>query len=150
MAPAARKAAHRRLANILFVQAAAERLPELLCGAADAITVLYPWGSLLTALSEPCLPTLGAIAALGRAGASLTALVNLSVFDDAAYCARWGLKTPPILADAAATRAAYGAAGIEVTRIDPDVRAPAFRTSWGVRLLKGGRRRVLQLEARIK
>jgi 16S rRNA (adenine(1408)-N(1))-methyltransferase len=147
MAESAGKAVRRTLDNVLFVQAPVERLPPELAGLADRITINFPWGSLLTAVALPDPGVLSAIAGLGRAGAGLTMLINMSVFDDAAYCARLGFPSPPVFADAGRTRSAFRQAGIEVTRLIPDVADVPYRTTWGQRLIKGAQRRVLQLDA---
>nr|WP_274519146.1 class I SAM-dependent methyltransferase [Inquilinus limosus] len=147
MAESAGKAVRRRLDNVLFVQASVERLPPELAGLADRTTVNFPWGSLLTAVATPDPAILSAIAGLGRAGAGLTMLINMSVFDDAAYCAKLGFPSPPIFADADGTRAAFRQAGLQVTRFSPDVADVPYRTTWGQRLTKGAQRRVLQLDA---
>lgn len=149
MAEASRRAARRRVPNILFVQAALETLPAELSGQADRITVNYPWGSLLKAVARPELDLLSRIAALGRPGAEVSLLINMSVFDDAAYCTRLGLPCPPVLADPEAATCSYGLAGLAVTGILPDLEEPPFRTTWGQKLIKGGARRVLQLTARV-
>jgi 16S rRNA (adenine(1408)-N(1))-methyltransferase len=47
---ATRKPAKGGLANVLFVQAAVENLPEELNAAADEIHIHFPWGSLLRAV----------------------------------------------------------------------------------------------------
>ena len=150
MAEAANKATRRRLANLLYVQAAVERLPEELAGLADRMTVNFPWGSLLRAVAAPHTARLTSIAALGRPGAAFTLLANMATFDDAAYCAKLGLPCPPVLADEARTRAAYAKAGLEVTSFESDAQALPYRTTWGQRLTKGTQRRVLHLEAEVK
>lgn len=48
---ATRKPAKGGLANVLFLQAAIEDLPEELNGVADEIHIHFPWGSLLRAVS---------------------------------------------------------------------------------------------------
>jgi len=149
MAAAANKVLRRKLDNALFVQAAVERLPPELAGTADRITVNFPWGSLLKTLAAPDRQVLSDIAGLGKPGAAVTILVNMSVFDDDAYCARAGLSCPPVFADPGATRALYGRAGLDVTRIVPDLTVMPYRTSWGQKLTKGTRRRVLRLDATI-
>jgi hypothetical protein len=150
MAASARKAERAGLANALFVQASLEALPPELAGLAAAITVNYPWGSLLKALARPDLERLRDLAGLGRDGAALTALVNMSVFDDRAYCERLDLPCPPVLADRVETRRLYRDAGLEVTAIDPAVREPPHRTTWGRKLVKSGRRRILRLDALVR
>jgi len=149
MAEAANKATRRRLPNLLYAHAAVERLPQELLGTAGRITVNFPWGSLLRALAQPEVSVLSAIAALGRPGAALMVLVNMATFDDAAYCAKLGLPCPPVFASEAAMRAAYARAGVQVLRIDGDLRALPHRTTWGQRLTKGTQRRVLRLDAQI-
>jgi 16S rRNA (adenine(1408)-N(1))-methyltransferase len=47
---ATRKPAKGGLANVLFIQAAVENLPEELNGVADEIHIHFPWGSLLRAV----------------------------------------------------------------------------------------------------
>ena len=98
MVEASRKAERRKMANILFVRAALETLPPELSGQADRITVNYPWGSLLKAAAIPQIDLLSRIAALGKAGASVTMLINMSVFDEAPYCVKLGLPSPPVFA----------------------------------------------------
>lgn len=82
-----------------------------------------------------------------RPGAAMTILVNMSVFDDAPYCRKLGLPVPPLLADPRATRFASAEAGLAVTRIDPNLPEPPWRTSWGQKLVRGSARRILQIDA---
>jgi 16S rRNA (adenine(1408)-N(1))-methyltransferase len=147
MADSAQRAIRQKLENVLFVQAAVEKLPPELTGVADRITINYPWGSLLRAVVTPEVEILSTIAGLGKAGAAITMLVNMSVFDDATYCARLGLPSPPVLADPAETRWKFRQAGFEVTNLIPDVADVPYKTTWGQKLTKGTRRRVLQLDA---
>lgn len=149
MAESANRATRRRLANLLYVQAAVERLPAELYGQADRITVNFPWGSLLRAVAVPEVPVLAAMAALGRTGAKTTLLVNMATFDDAGYCAKLGLPRPPVFADEVLTREAYADARLLVLAIDHDARDLPCRTTWGQRLTKGTQRQVLRLEARV-
>lgn len=150
MAESANRAIRRKLANLVYVQAAVERLPAALSGQADRITVNFPWGSLLRALAVPEVPMLAAIAALGRAGAAVTLLVNMSTFDDAGYCAKLGLPCPPVFADEQRTRSAYEHAGLRVLKVKGDAQELPHRTTWGQRLTKGTQRRVLWLEAAVR
>lgn len=147
MADAARKAVRQKLDNVLFVQASVERLPPELAALADRITINYPWGSLLAAVATPDPRILSAIAGLGKPGAGLAMLINMSVFDDAEYCAKLGLPCPPVFADEGRTRSQFRQAGIDVTTILPDVLDVPYKTTWGQRLTKGAQRRVLQLGA---
>lgn len=149
MAAAANKATRRRLSNLLFVQAAVERLPPELVRQATRLTVNFPWGSLLRAVAAPEPALLAAIAALGQPGAALTLLVNMTTFDDAAYCAKLALPCPPVFTSEDCTRTAYAEAGLRVRRFEADAGELPYRTNWGQRLTKGTQRRVLWLEARV-
>ena len=76
---AARSPAKGGLPNALFVVAAAERLPPDLCGVADALTIAFPWGSLLRgalALDEAAARGIASLMAPGA-----TAIATLSVED---------------------------------------------------------------------
>jgi 16S rRNA (adenine(1408)-N(1))-methyltransferase len=149
MADSARRSRRRRIENALFVWAGIERPPTELVGVADAITVNYPWGSLLQAMVEPRSEVLRTIAALGRPGADLTILLNGSVFDDPAYAARIGLPVEPIEAIAAALVEKYREVGIEVVSHRALDRPPPHRTRWGQRLGQGARRRSYLIAAKV-
>ena len=77
---ATRKPAKGGLANVLFVQAAIENLPEELNGSADEIHIHFPWGSLLktVALGEE-----NALAALRRIAAPECILEIIIGIDEA-------------------------------------------------------------------
>jgi 16S rRNA (adenine(1408)-N(1))-methyltransferase len=149
MAKAANKATRRRMENLLYVQAAVEALPTELAAGADRITVNFPWGSLLRAVATPDPALLSAIAATGRAGATLTLLANMATFESAAYCTKLDLPCPPVFASEACTRDAYENAGLRITRFETDAKESPYRTTWGQRLTKGTQRRVLWLEAKV-
>jgi len=149
MAEAANRATRRKQANLLYVQAAVERLPGELNGQADRITINFPWGSLLRAVAVPEVALLAGLAGLGRPGATLTLLVNMATFDDGGYCAKLGLPCPPALADEERTRSLYADAGLRVLEMNGDAQDLPHRTTWGQRLTKGTKRRVLWLEAAV-
>ena len=71
--------------NAMFLVESAERLPGILAGRADLVTVALPWGSLLRALIQPEPATLGGIAALLKAGGELELLLTDQLRDLAAY-----------------------------------------------------------------
>lgn len=58
------------LKNVLLVIAAYEKLPDELCGIADSVTVLFPWGSLLEGVVKPVDAFLDAVRFLSKPGAS--------------------------------------------------------------------------------
>ena len=88
MAEASRRATRgvRRgsLANALFVAAAAESLPAELDGIATALTVHFPWGSLLRGLlcADPAI--LAGITRMTRPGAAVTLLLSVTERDHVA------------------------------------------------------------------
>jgi 16S rRNA (adenine(1408)-N(1))-methyltransferase len=78
---AARPVKRGGLPNALFVVAAAESLPPELDGWADAITVHFPWGSLLRGLLEGEHALLAGIARVTQPGATLTLLLSVTERD---------------------------------------------------------------------
>ena len=87
MAEASRRAARATkrgmLPRALFVVAAAEALPAELNGLADALTVQFPWGSLLRGLLEADPSIIGGIARVARPGATATLLLSVTERDRA-------------------------------------------------------------------
>ena len=129
---AGRPARRGGLPNALFLVEAAEQLPGPLCGQADQVTVVLPWGSLLRAVSAPEPPIVNAIGDMLGAGGELTLLLSELSRDDVEGLAR-----------------AYEEAGFECLEIRPasvqDVsdlssgwakrlRIPGSRPAWIIRL----------------
>lgn len=52
MAPAWRRIQRHKLANVLLVAARVEELPSQLDGIAEAVTIHFPWGSLLAGVVD--------------------------------------------------------------------------------------------------
>jgi 16S rRNA (adenine(1408)-N(1))-methyltransferase len=132
--------------NAMFLCAAAETLPGLLAGAADEITVNYPWGSLLRALAAPDVAVLVKLAALGKPGARFTALVNVQPLRDPAQVGRLGLAAAGLLHDPGKLAAEYERAGLERLRVRDVVGEPVPETSWAKHLAVS-KREVWRLEA---
>lgn len=146
---AARKPARGGAANLLLVVAAVEALPGELAGRADRITVNLPWGSLLAGLVLPAPAVLAAVAALGRPGARLSILLNASVFEDPDYRDRLRLPAVDLHWVETVLVPAFGWAGLRLTSwVELAASAPR-RTSWGERLVRGGGRRLLALDAEV-
>ena len=82
MVEASRRAARatRRggLPNALFVVAAAEALPAELDGRADALTVHFPWGSLLRGLLDADPAIVAGLARVTRPRATVTLLLSVT------------------------------------------------------------------------
>ena len=127
MADASRRARRAHLSNVVFVAADALALRAGLWGLADELTITLPWGSLLHAAVAADVR----LTRLLRAGGRLALLVSAAAADRAS-----GL----VDLDPARMTDAYRAAGLDM-RVRPatlaDVRAAG--SSWGKRLLQGGR-----------
>lgn len=142
---AAKKAAKGGVANALFICAAIEALPAELCAFAEIVTVHYPWGSLLTAVLQPESLAFRKIVGLLKPGAELQMLINLTVLEDRDYCARLGV--PLVDNDMLAKlKSAFLDQGLHKITIDPIEQSPVIST-WGNRLTKASKRRVLQVTA---
>ncbi len=63
--------AKRGLENLWYVHAGVEALPEELTGFASHISILLPWGSLLSAVARPDIDLLQKIACLCRPNATI-------------------------------------------------------------------------------
>ena len=132
----------------MFVCAAAEALPEMLAGAADEITINYPWGSLLRAVALPDVERLAGVAKLAKPGARVTAVVNMQPLRDAAQAARLGLAEAALLRSEAELREAYARAGLDVLHVREVTDEPLPATSWGKHLAIS-KREVWRIEARV-
>ena len=152
MAESARRArakpAKGGAANALYIVGRAEALPPELVGRCDEITVNYPWGSLLKAVTEPLPDVLAGIAACAKAGARVALLINLAPFQDPEQRDRLGLSE--LDAEIAAERLtpAYEAAGLKITEIETLLGDLPERTSWGRRLVVGSGRGTLVVESK--
>ncbi|MEM1046792.1 MAG: methyltransferase domain-containing protein [Pseudomonadota bacterium] len=149
MAKASRQASAKksRLENALFLRGAAENLPDALAGTAHEICVHYPWGSLMRIVAQPNVDHLARLAACGRSGATLSVLLNNSVFEDRDYLERLGMAD---IADPASSEGlvpAYRDAGFAVTERSLMAGDPDVRTAWGRHLVRGSARRTLKIEA---
>jgi 16S rRNA (adenine(1408)-N(1))-methyltransferase len=80
-----REASRRAPANALFLIANALALPAELAGLASAITINFPWGTLLTGLLEDDSPLLASLAALARPGATLEIRLNGGALAEAGW-----------------------------------------------------------------
>jgi 16S rRNA (adenine(1408)-N(1))-methyltransferase len=136
MAEASRRVSRGGPTNALFFAEGAERLADSpLAGRADLLTITFPWGSLLRGLVglEPA--ALAGAAALLRPGGRLEVLASVVPSDRVS-----GLDC---LDDGAATaiRAAWHAAGLELTAMRPSTPAEivASGSSWAGRLQATGR-----------
>src|SRR5262245_32143520 len=135
MAEASRRAAAKPsrggAENAMFVCAEAEALPGALAGAADEITVNYPWGSLLRAVALPDVGVLAGIAKLGRPGARVTAVINVQPLRDAGQAERLGLAGAALLRDPGFLAGEYARTGLDIVRVGGASDDSLPSTSWG-------------------
>ena len=149
MAEASRRAAAtpRRggLPNALFVVAAVEALPPELDGLADAVTVHFPWGSLLRGLLRADPAAMAGLTRVMRPGATLSMLLSSTDRDRGAGVAP--LQEPAV----GALAASYAAWGLAVAEARPATAADvaAAHSTWGKRLGAGGRRSAWLVRARL-
>jgi SAM-dependent methyltransferase len=143
-------ARRRRLGNLLFVGAAAERPPPVLAGRAAGIAVIMPWGTLLDGVLGANEPVLTAVLGLGAPGATLDAVVNCRPWDAPSSVDRKLAATPeptPELLDRLTRR--YAELG---WRLDPpawlgDAEARALGSTWASRVVAARASRLLHLHA---
>jgi 16S rRNA (adenine(1408)-N(1))-methyltransferase len=136
MAPAWRRIQRQKLTNALLVVARAEALPPELDGRADAVSVHFPWGSLLSGVLEVQPAIAAGLARITKPGAGVTILVSVTNRESA-------LGLPPLepaLATPLGER--YTAHGLTLAEWRPatldDI--AASRSSWAKRLGTGDRR----------
>jgi 16S rRNA (adenine(1408)-N(1))-methyltransferase len=143
------RALHERLSNLLYVRAAVEDLPPDLAGAADHVSVVLPWGSLLAAVALPSLGVLRNIRALCRPNAVLTVALGIDPVRDEAELRRLGLASLPEGSLASRLAEGYAEAGFRLESVRPlqpheRVRWPS---TWARRLSHAPGRNLLQVDA---
>lgn len=143
---AARKPARGGAPNALFVRAAVEALPSELDGAADRLSVMLPWGSLLRAVLGPDVPVLRSLRRLCQEKAALEVVVAIDSARDAAELSRLGIDAPSA-GKLAALAGDYGRAGFALDRVEPADLA-AIPTTWARRLAHGAPRSGWRIHAR--
>ncbi|MGH9379368.1 MAG: methyltransferase domain-containing protein [Thermoanaerobaculia bacterium] len=140
MAKASRRAARSDkrggLANALFVVAAAEALPAELNGVADALTVHFPWGSLLRSLLTTDATILEGIARVTRPGAPVTLLLSLTERDNVTEI---GAVDEHTFAGLAPAYAAHGLTLLDARPATPEEIA-RLHSTWAKRLGAGTNR----------
>ncbi len=130
---ASRKPARGGLPNALFGQLSLEDAPGELVGLTDALTVLFPWGSLLRAVAVPE-DGLRNLAALGKPGCRVHFLYGYGGRE-----ARWveelGLPALGTSEALGALESAYAAAGLAVAaRYAPREGIARVETTWAKKI----------------
>lgn len=146
---ATRKPAKGGLANVLFLQAAAESLPDELNDVADEIHVHFPWGSLLRAVAVGDETVLRGLRRIAAPDGWLEIVIGVDLVRDRAELARLGLPplTPAYLEKT--LRPKYEAAGFAVreTGALPAPDWARLKTSWARKLQGNDSRTVIYLVA---
>ena len=130
---AARPAQKGGLPNARFVVAAAEALPAELSGCADAVTVHFPWGSLLRGLLDVDPTVVAGIARVTRPEATVSMLLSVTDHDRSVGP---GALDEQTFAALAPRYADHGLCPREARPATPDDVARAHST-WGKRLGAG-------------
>ncbi len=142
---AARKPARGGLANVLFLQAAVENLPEELNGAADEIHIHFPWGSLLRAVATGDKGVLENLRRICAPHCLLEIVIGIDQERDKSEIERLGLPqlTTEYLKKVLTPK--YNSAGFEA--IESDVLSSAdwsrLETSWARKLQGNESRKVV-------
>ncbi len=137
MAPARRRIQRHKLANVLLVAARVEELPSQLDGIADAVTIHFPWGSLLAGVVDVDGSGVAtSLARITRPGCEVTVVLSVTEREQA-------LGLP--LLDASLYRmlaAGYATYGLALTEWRPASRREITdtRSSWAKRLGAGSER----------
>ncbi|HZQ35898.1 MAG TPA: hypothetical protein VFD32_08200 [Dehalococcoidia bacterium] len=142
---AARSVRRGGMPNALFVVAAAEALPAELAGVGTALTVQFPWGSLLRGLLGADTAILGGIVRVCRPGARVSLLLSVTERDHVAGVPLLTAHTVERLASAYAARGLLLCEGRPATPAD----LAASHSSWARRLGAGGRRPAWLLRFRV-
>lgn len=136
---ALRKAAKGGRPNVVYLRAAVEALPEELCGIADELHVLLPWGRLLEGIVLTREDVVQGLAALGRPGAHVDLTLNGEAWAEAAPSryADLPVVTPGYVAEVMVP--GFARAGIDLgpARYLSAEEASALPTTWARRLGHG-------------
>ena len=134
---ASRPASKGGLPNALFVLASAEAPPFELIGAAEVVTVTFPWGSLLRGVLGLDRAVVEGLAALVTPGGSLQALFSVEERD------RTAVGAAGVSGAEACMREAFVTAGMRLveSREASQADVEASNSSWARRLRVGRERR---------
>jgi len=143
------RAVRARLANVLYVRAAVEKLPQELLGVADRVTVVLPWGSLLAAVAGPSADILRGVRALCRTGATLSVVLGHDPVRDRVALRRLGLPGLDEAARAHHFAHDYACAGFRLSSIRAVAASEVagLPSTWAKHLAQGRERRFLEIAA---
>ncbi len=136
---ALRKPAKGGRANVLYLRAAVEALPDELLGIADEVHVLLPWGRLLEGIVLARDDVVQGLAALGRPGAHVDITLNGEIWEESTPTRYEHLPVPTPGYIAEVVTPGFARAGIHLApaRYLPADEAKAVATTWARRLGHG-------------
>ena len=135
---AERKPARGGAPNALYVAASAESLPDELAGAADWLTIYFPWSALLRMILSGDAQIADILDIVAAPQARLSIALNAEAAPD-------GFPLPTPESVRAALADPLSAANFRVSACDYTDTPPP--TTWSGRLVKGSKRHVIALEA---
>lgn len=137
---AERKPARGGALNALYVAASAESLPAELQGAADWITIYFPWAALLRMILAGEQQIADILNTLAAPRARLSIVLNAEAAPD-------GFKKPEPSAVRKSLQVPLESIGFRITKSEWLDAAAAPPTTWGGRLVKGSGRAMVGLDA---
>lgn len=137
---AERKPARGGAPNALYVAASAESLPAELQGAADWITIYFPWAALLRMILAGERQIADILNTLAAPRARLSIVLNAEAAPD-------GFKKPEPSAVRKSLQVPLESMGFRITKSEWLDAAAAPPTTWGGRLVKGSGRAMVGLDA---
>ena len=137
---AERKPARGGAPNALYVAASAEHLPVELSGAADWVTIYFPWSALLQLILRGEEQIGRIVGGLAGPRARLSIVLNAEAVPD-------GFDQPTPAEVAKSLKETLGAAEFRITRSEWLSAEEAPPTTWGGRLVKGSGRRMIGVDA---
>ncbi len=137
---AERKPARGGARNALYVAASAESLPAELQGAADWITIYFPWAALLRMILAGEQQIADILNTLAAPRARLSIVLNAEAAPD-------GFKKPEPSAVRKSLQVPLESMGFRITKSEWLDAAAAPPTTWGGRLVKGSGRAMVGLDA---
>lgn len=142
---ATRKPSKGGLANVMFVQAAVESLPEEFTGVADEIHIHFPWGSLLRAVATGDGEILAELRRIAAPHCMLEIVIGIDGERDKSEIGRLGIPdlSERLIRDSLGPR--YRAAGFELveTRELDRSKWGQLETSWARKLSGNPMRKVV-------
>ena len=137
---AERKPARGGAPNALYVAASAESLPAELQGAADWITIYFPWAALLRMILAGEQQIADILNTLAAPRARLSIVLNAEAAPD-------GFKKPEPSAVRKSLQVPLESTSFRITKSEWLDAAAAPPTTWGGRLVKGSGRAMVGLDA---